>query len=228
MRKIYLLLLFITSISFAQKELNLDNNLTCNTVQADEIKNIGFVYSGSNSLTIENTVIDFNTNYSYLTNTQNELSQKLNVSHKFNNQQLFLTYQFNSSYLRDTRTDNWIGVGYGFKKNIGKINTGISYATVYQDIHHYDGDNQNQLRHSVRCKLKYDGTHLTIQSEYWYQPTFQDFKNYIVTGNTKLSILPKNDVSFIVQDMFNYNSKSSVKIIHTISFGIQYKFNKKF
>lgn len=227
MKKFYLLLIFIISVSYAQKEVNLDNNLTCNTIQTNTINNIGFIYSGSNSLTVKKTDLDLNTNYNYLTNTQNEFIQKINLSHKFNNQQLFLTYQLNSSYLRDIKIDNCIGLGYGFKKDIKSFSVGLSYATVYQDIRFYDDENKSQLRHSFRGKLKYEGNHFGIQSEYWYQPTYRDFKNYIVTGNTKISILPKNDVSFIIQDMVNFNSTSSVKIIHTVSFGIQYKFNKK-
>lgn len=228
MRKFYLLL-FITSITFAQKELNLDNNLTCNTVQADNIKNIGFIFSGSNSLIIKKNTIDFNSSYNYLTNTQNEFSQRINISHKFNKQQLFLTYQFNSSYIRDISSDNWIGIGYGFKRDINNINFGLSYATVYQETRFYDDENNiTQLRHSIRGRFKYDCINLGIQGEYWYQPSYRDIKNYIVNSNTKISILPKNDVSFIIQDILNYNSMTSIKIIHTLSFGIQYKFNKKF
>lgn len=227
MKKIYLLIFFITNISFSQSEINLDNSLTCNIIETSNIKNIGIIYSGNNIITIKKTTTDFLTNYSYLTDTQNEFLQRINVSNKFKNQQVFLTYQFNSSYLRDIRTDNWIGIGYGFKKQIKQINFGLSYATIYQYTSFYNNDNKKQLRHSFRGKLKYDNENLSIKGEYWYQPSYQSYKDYIITGNTKFDILPKNNFSFIIQDIFSYNSKSLVRMVHTISFGIQYKFDKK-
>ena len=54
------------------------------------------------------------------------------------------------------------------------------------------------------------------------------FDEYIIIGTTKLVIMPKNKLNFIVQDVVNYNSTTEVKLLHTISLGIQYKFNKKF
>lgn len=228
MNKLYLLLLFITNISFSQKEFNLDNSITCNTTQVDNVRNIGLIYSGSNTLVIKKNNIDLNSIYNYLTNTQNEFNQRINISHKFNKQQIFLTYQFNSSYIRNINTDNWIGIGYGFKQDINKISYGLSYATVYQETIFYNNQDISQLRHSFRGKIKYDGIKLGIQCEYWYQPSYQDIKDYIINGNTKISILPKNDINFIIQDILSYNSINSIKIIHNISFGIQYKLDKKF
>ena len=123
MRKIYLLLIFITSISFAQKEVNLDNNLTWNTVQADNTtKSVGITYIGDNTIILKNFDINSNTNYAYLTDKQDELSQRVNLMYKFPERKFddysFFTYQFNSSLIRKIETDHWFGVGYGLKTKI--------------------------------------------------------------------------------------------------------------
>jgi hypothetical protein len=234
MRKIYLLLLFITSHSFAQKELNLDNNLTCNTVQADNtIRSIAFNYIGDNTLTLKNFDINSNTNYTYLTDKQNELLQRTNVMYKFPEKKFddysFFTYQFNSSLIRKIDQDHWFGLGYGFKKKIDStITVSTSYAIIYQDILWSSGETQTLLRHSLRGKVKLTRNDFEIISEYFYQPNFQQFDEYIIIGTTKLVIMPKNKLNFIVQDVVNYNSTTEVKLLHTISLGIRYKFNKKF
>jgi len=231
MKKIYLLLLFITSISFSQtlqNELNLDNNLTCNTVQTNAVNNVGVIYSGNNSIALKKTSVELVTTYNYLTNTQNELNQKTTVSHKFGNQQLFATHQFSSSFIRQINSDNWIGVGYGFKENIKSVTTSLSYATIYQYTAFKNDTYKEQFRHSVRARIKYEGQHVGVQTEYFYQPSFQSISNVIVYGTTKVTILPKNNISFLVQDIVNYNSTSSVPLVHTMTFGIVYKFNKKF
>jgi hypothetical protein len=234
MRKIYLLLLFITSHSFAQKELNLDNNLTCNTVQADNtIRSIVFNYIGDNTLTVKNFDINSNTNYTYLTDRQNELLQRFNAMYKFPEKKFddysFFTYQFNSSLIRKIDQDHWFGLGYGFKKKIDStITVSTSYAIIFQDILWSSGETQTLLRHSLRGKVKITRNDFEVISEYFYQPNIQQFDEYIIIGTTKLVIMPKNKLNFIVQDVVNYNSTTEVKLLHTISLGIRYKFNKKF
>jgi len=223
----FILLFFVSFFSYSQKELNLDNSVTCNTIQSDNIKNIGFNYNGENSLSLKRFNIDLNTNYNYLTNTENELNQKLNFSYKWSQQQIFLTYQFNASYIRGINSDNWIGIGYGFKKKIKSLNTSLSYATIYQSELANDTYTE-QFRHSIRFRLKYEGKLVALQTEYFYQPTFETYKNYIVYGTSKLILLPEKKLNFIIQDLFNYNSGSNILLVHNMSFGIQYKFNKKF
>lgn len=233
MRKIYLLLLFITSISFAQ-ELNLDNNLTGNTVQADNnTRSVAFNYIGDNTLTLKNFDINSNTNYTFLTDKQDELLQRFNVMYKFPEKKFddysFFTYQFNSSLIRKIDEDHWFGLGYGVKKKIDStLSVSTSYAIVFQDILWSSGENKTFLRHSLRGKVKLTKQNFEIVSEYFYQPNIQYFDEYIIIGTTKLVIMPKNKLNFIVQDVVNYNSITEVKLLHTISLGIQYKFNKKF
>jgi hypothetical protein len=234
MRKIYLLLLFITSHSFAQKELNLDNNLTCNTVQADNTtKSVAFTYIGDNTLILKNFDFNSNTNYTFLTDKQDELLQRFNVMYKFPERKFddysFFTYQFNSSLIRKIDEDHWIGLGYGVKKKIDStLAVSTSYAIIFQDILWSSGENKTFFRHSLRGKVKLTKNNFEIVSEYFYQPNIQYFDEYIIIGTTKLVILPKNKLNFIVQDVVNYNSTTEVKLLHTISLGIQYKFNKKF
>jgi hypothetical protein len=233
MRKIYLLLLFITGISFAQ-ELNLDNNLTGNTVQADNsTRSVAFNYIGDNTLTLKNFDINSNTNYTFLTDKQDELLQRFNVMYKFPEKKLddysFFTYQFNSSLIRKIDEDHWFGLGYGVKKKIDStLSVSTSYAIVFQDILWSSGENKTFFRHSLRGKVKLTRNDFEIVSEYFYQPNIQYFDEYIIIGTTKLVIMPKNKLNFIVQDVVNYNSTTEVKLLHTISLGIQYKFNKKF
>jgi len=234
MRKIHLLLLFITSISFAQKELNLDNNLTCNTVQVDNtIRSIAFNYIGDNTLTVKNFDINSNTNFAYLTDKQDELQQRVNLMYKFPekrfNDYSFFTYQFNSSLIRKIEAEHWLGAGYGFKSKIDStLTVSTSYALVFQNIFFDNGESKTSLRHSLRGKVKVTRNDFEIISEYFYQPDIQNFNKFIIIGTSKFVILPKNKVNFIVQDVVNYNSTTEIKLLHTISLGIQYKFNKKF
>jgi len=234
MRKIYLLLLFITSISFAQRELNLDNNLTGNTVQADNTtKSVALTYIGDNTLILKNFDINSNTNYNYLTDKQDELLQRVNVMYKFPEKKFddysFFTYQFNSSLIRKIDEDHWLGLGYGVKKKIDStITVSTSYAIVFQDILWSSGENKTFFRHSLRGKIKLTRQNFEIVSEYFYQPSIQYFNEYIIIGTSKFVIMPKRKLNFIIQDVVNYNSTTEVKLLHTISLGIQYKLNKKF
>ena len=50
----------------------------------------------------------------------------------------------------------------------------------------------------------------------------------MIVGTSKFVIMPKNKLNFVIQDVLNYNSVAEIKVLHTISLGIQYKFNKKF
>lgn len=234
MRKIYLLLIFITSHSFAQKEVNLDNNLTCNTVQADNTtKSVAFNYIGDNTIILKNFDINSNTNYAYLTDKQDELSQRVNLMYKFPERKFedysFFTYQFNSSLIRKIETDHWFGVGYGVKTKIDSTLTlSTSYALVFQDILWNGGESKTFFRHSLRGKVKLTRNDFEITSEYFYQPNTQYFSEYMIIGTSKFVIMPKNKLNFIIQDVLNYNSVAEIKVLHTISLGIQYKFNKKF
>lgn len=55
-----------------------------------------------------------------------------------------------------------------------------------------------------------------------------NFDDYMIIGTSKFVIMPKNKLNFVIQDIINYNSITEVKLLHTISLGIQYKLNKKF
>lgn len=106
MRNFYFILLFFVSFfSYSQKELNLNNNLTVNTLQADNVtRNIGFNFIGDNTLILKKFDVNSNTNYSYLTDRQNELLQRVSFTYRTSKNNLntysFLTYQFNSSLIR--------------------------------------------------------------------------------------------------------------------------------
>jgi hypothetical protein len=230
--KIFYLLLFFTTFCLAQKEINLDNNLTCTSIQSDNTKSIGFSYTGDNSLIVKNFDISSNTSYTYLTNIQDEISQRVNIMYRFPDKKIndysFVTYQFNSSLIRNIQTDHWVGVGYGVKNKIDSTLTiSTSYALIYQDIHRNIGDD-NFFRHSLRLKIKLLTSKVELTSEYFYQPNIQYFNDYLIVGTSRLIIMPKDKINFVIQDVVSYGSAEDIKLLNTISLGIQYKFNKKF
>lgn len=234
MRNFYFILLFFVSFfSYSQKELNLDNNLTFSTLQADNVtRNIGFNFVGDNTLILKKFDINSNTNYSYLTDRQDELLQRISFTYRVSKNNLntysFLTYQFNSSLIRKIETDHWLGLGYGIKGKIKNVNLSGSYAVIFQDIIWDYGDTRTYYRHSLRGKVKFTSDNFEVFSEYFYQPNMNNFDDYMIIGTSKFVIMPKNKLNFVIQDIINYNSITEVKLLHTISLGIQYKLNKKF
>ena len=50
--------------------------------------------------------------------------------------------------------------------------------------------------------------------------------NVIITGNTKIILKSNKHLSFMIQDVINYVSTSKVVMIHNLTIGLGYLFNK--
>ena len=233
MKKIHLLFLFLISFTVhSQKELSLDNNLTGMYSETKNGPQFGLNFIGNNSIDINKFALDLGTNYQlgYLQKSlsQNEFIQRANFAYNHEYWDVFTTYQYNHSLIREIKSDNLIGIGGGVKKkfNWGKLS--LSYATLYQSTNYLNIESTSNLRHSLRAKIKIEKTKLALSMEYYYQPSMSNFSDYIVYGSTKITINPKKPVSFIIQDVLNYRTDSPVRLLHNINFGISYKFVKKF
>ncbi len=234
MKKIVLSLisiLFTISVS-AQREITLENSLTGMSSQTKNGKQLNVSFIGNNSFDFGKHIsIDLGTNYQlgYSPNiSQNELIQKVNLGYNKEHWDLFTTYQYNYSLIREIQADNWIGIGGGVKEKFKWGKASLSYAVIYQSTDFFYLNSKELLRHSLRAKVKVEKKLFSISSEYFYQPGINDIKDFIILGNTKVTILPNKPLSFVAQEVINYRSISDFKLIQNITFGISYKFTKKF
>jgi hypothetical protein len=213
----------------SQTEIKLDNNLT-GILSSNNVTTFGFNYVGNNSIDFKKISYDFSTNYStrFSPNLkENEFIQRQNIGYEKEKCDLFITHQYNYSLIRKILSDNWIGIGGGlkFKYNWGKLS--FSYATIYQNSEYFTQKSEYIFRHSLRTKIKLENKIFSFSSEYFFQPNFINFKDVIIYGNSKLNLFTGKSVSFIIQDVVNFRNTSDVRIIHNLSLGVGYKFNKK-
>lgn len=218
----------IDSISTIKKDsiiYNLENSLTIVYMKNNNINTYSSSFNGNNTITYKNSNINFNTNYSTTFSnilSSNEFLNKINISH-YN---IFTSYIFNYSLSRNIKSDNSFGIGYGIKYKYKFISGGLSYALMYENTNYNNLPTTEIFRHSIRCKLKIERKLLNISNEYYYQPNIKNSKDYLIYGNTKIILLPKNKFNFTIQDVLNFRSISTVKTIHNITFGINYNFQK--
>lgn len=185
------------------------------------IVNVGFV--GDNSVSYKKFKLNSSSNYSLSfrdTILANELVEKTNAGYA----DFFLSNVYTHSLVRSVRNDNAFGIGYGKKFSIKKLDLSLSYAVLYQKTFYNNGTTKQVGRNSFRTKLKYDGNLIGFSTEFYYQPNFESMKDYIVYGNAKLIFLPKKRLNFILQDAINYISKSEVRMLHNLAFGVGYTF----
>lgn len=221
---IIILILTITSVKAQTDTLryNFDNSITNVFSKIGNTSSLTLNASGDNSLAFNFFNIKSNTNYlfKYQGNVIfNELLQRTNLEQN----RLFISHQFNRSYIRKISSDNSIGVGYGIKLGDERnINLSISYAIMTQHTEYGDKPKSDILRHSIRGGLKHTNKLFNISVEYYYQPNFKDMNDYILYGTTRIKFLPKQKLNFIVQDDINYRTTSNVISIHNITFGFNY------
>lgn len=234
MKKVIILLFTILcALSVkAQKEISLDNSITGIVSQTKNGNLVNLSFLGSNSFEYKNKInLDLNTNYQVGYSpelSQNEFIQKANIGYNREHWDLFTTYQYNYSLIREIKADNWIGLGGGIKEEYKWGKVSLSYAFIYQSTDFFNNESVQLLRHSLRGKFKIEKKLFSLSTEYFYQPNINEIKDYIIVGNTKLTILPNKPLSFITQDAVNYRSISDYKMIHNLTFGVSYKFVKKF
>ena len=205
-------------------KVSLDNNINgayTKFSNNSNIVNIGFV--GDNSVSYKKFKLNSSSNYSLSfrdTILANELVEKTNAGYA----DFFLSNVYTQSLVRSVRNDNAFGIGYGKKFSIKKLDLSLSYAVLYQKTFYNNGTTKQVGRNSFRTKLKYDGNLIGFSTEFYYQPNFESMKDYIVYGNAKLIFLPKKRLNFILQDAINYISKSEVRMLHNLAFGVGYTF----
>ena len=205
-------------------KVSLDNNINgayTKFSNNSNIVNIGFV--GDNSVSYKKFKLNSSSNYSLSfrdTILANELVEKTNAGYG----DFFLSNVYTQSLVRSVRNDNAFGIGYGKKFSIKKFDLSLSYAVLYQKTFYNNGTTKQVGRNSFRTKLKYDGNLIGFSTEFYYQPNFESMEDYIVYGNAKLIFLPKKRLNFILQDAINYISKSEVRMLHNLAFGVGYTF----
>lgn len=228
MKYLIILILTISFSSLCQTEIKLDNNLT-GILSSSKTTVFGFNYVGNNSIEVKKISLDISTNYATRfspTIKENEFVQRQNIGYEKEKWDAFVTYQYNYSLIREIIADNWLGVGGGlkFKYDWGKLS--VSYATIYQSSDYFNQNSEYLFRHSIRTKIKIEKKNIVFSSEYFFQPNVSDFNDLIIYGSSKISLFTNKSLSFIIQDVINYRSTSEVKVIHNLSIGIGYKFNK--
>lgn len=231
LNKILLVLfLLIPILSISQTEINLDNNLTGLYSQNKSGNQFGLNFIGTNSFQKNKISLDLSTNYSIRVNpvlSENEFIQRANLGYNKDYFDLFTTYQYNYSFTRSIISDNWLGIGGGIKKKFDCGKASLSYAFIYENLDYLNSPTDRILRHSIRLKLKVEKKIIGFSTEYYYQPSIVNSKDYIVFGTSKISLFPNKQFSLIFQDVINYRSISDVKMIHNLSIGCSYKFSKK-
>lgn len=229
MNRLLILLILISNSIFSQK-VSLDNSIT--SIYSKSVNTqFNFALNGNNSYTLKKFKIESITNYQNSFSKElksNELLERLNLSHNIKKVDAFMTYQFGYSLVRKVKSNNLFGLGLVFFRKIkdSTYNISISYATLYQrSINFKDSLSQN-LIHSIRLKYRYKSKYYSITTEYFYQPSFKSLNDYLIFGNSKLTIPLKKWIGFTIQDNLNYIPRSSISLIHTITFGIQIDYQK--
>ena len=142
------------------KEISLDNSLTGMSSQSKDGNQVNINFTGNNSFDYgKNLALDLGTNYQVGYSpelSQNEFIQKANLAYNKEHWDLFTTYQFNYSLLREINSDNWFGVGGGVKEQYKWGKASLSYAFIYQNTDFMNLDNKVTLRHSIRGKIKFE------------------------------------------------------------------------
>ena len=235
--RLLVLFLFISVSLFGQDTLvmdtavltgyNFDNSLTGVLAQSNS-KNINITYIGNNTVNFRkfdvNSTLNYTIGFSPSIN-QNEFSHKLNMTHENKNMFSFVNNQYNYSLIRSMQNDNWVGLGVGYKKRFKQSKVSLSYGVIYQNTQFFNDSIKQNIRHTVRFRYNYDKNKFGFYCEYYYQPNMIA-NNVIITGNTKLILKSNKNLSFMIQDVINYDSTSKVVMIHNLTIGIGYLFKK--
>ena len=224
-------LLFFAILCFNlvfSQEIKTDNSLT-GIVSNSISSQLGLTYVGENSFIKNKWDITSVTNYTLTLSpniSENELLQRVSFNIRENKWSYFTNYQYNYSYVRKIQSDNFLGIGAGFKKEFTYIKSSISYAIIFHQSNYFNGEDENLFRHSLRLKFSLEKKNWEIISEYYYQPNVTNIRDNIIYGTAKISFFTKNKLNFTVGDIFNWRSQSDVKIIHNLTIGVGYKFQK--
>ena len=206
-----------------KRQYQLDNSITSMYNNNNGEKSFDGSFVGDNSISIKKTTLSLNTNYTvgYSPNlSTNEFIHKNNLS--YNN--FFISHVYNYSLSRNINSDNSFGLGFIFKKTLKDFSLSLSYAIMYQYVDYQLITDTKIVRNSFRVKLVFIKNKFKFTNEYYYQPNFKMISDYIIYGNSKILLLPFNKISYTLQGNVNYRSKSNIKNIDNITFGITYTF----
>lgn len=205
--------------------VNLDNSISSLYNTQSNTGQVSFNYSGNNTFSYNKFQFNTTTSYQLVTAksiTSNELLEKTNISRKL----LFLSHIYNYSLSRKIISDNSVGLGYSKKWNINNLTFGLSYAILYQRTDYSNKQDILITRHSARVKVKYLNKNIQFLTEIYFQPNIKSYYDKIIYGSTKLTFKPKSKLNITFQDAINYRSLSSVKLIHNLTVGLSYQFDK--
>jgi hypothetical protein len=158
----------------------------------------------------------------------NEFLTKEDIGIKDKSISVFLVHQYNSSLIRNISSDNWIGLGIGKSFLIDKtIKFSISDCLENEYRKYYYSNIETIIRNSLRAKLKFTYKGIQLSCEYFYQPNINDPTDVNIFGTTSLNLFEGKPVSFIIQNVYNFVSTSSVRVIQNTTFGLNLKICKK-
>lgn len=228
MKHFFIILSFVfTTYGLSQdsikRQYQFDNSITSMYNNNNGEKSFDGSFVGDNSISIKKTTLSLNTNYTvgYSPNlSTNEFIHKNNLS--YNN--YFISHVYNYSLSRNINSDNSFGLGFIFKKTLNDFSLSLSYAIMYQYVDYQLTTDTKIVRNSFRVKLVFIKNKFKFTNEYYYQPNFTMLSDYIIYGNSKILLLPLNKISYTLQGNVNYRSKSNIKNIDNITFGITYTF----
>lgn len=222
---IYILFTFLFSLCYASSDDTLKYNLA---------NDFGYFYSNSHSINYTGENVFHKKKYQLSLNTsyacsfsksqidQNELLNKTSLA--YNN--FFVNHIFNISYSRKIHYENFLGIGYIYR--FKKIPISLSYAILGQHRQYYFDSVEYKLRHSIRLKFKLPIKKVaTLSFECYYQPNFFKSNDYIIYGSTKLLLFEDRKINISFSDNMNYQSLSSVKMVHSFSIGVGFNVEKK-
>lgn len=181
-------------------------------------------FQGENSFNLKKYQLSLNTSYTYSNSDskieQNEFLNKTSFSYN----SWFINHIFNTSYTRQIKTENFIGIGYVYKF---KKPMSLSYAFMTQDRQYYSASPEYKLRHSFRIKFKFRYKFIGVFYECYYKPNILKLSDVIIYSNAKITFFEDKEVSLAFSDNINFQSTGSVRLVHSFSVGINFNLNKK-
>ena len=182
-------------------------------------------YVGDNVLNKKKYQFSIHTSYSYSnTNSQVDQNEFLNKT-SFSYNGFFINHISNISYRRKIRNENFLGIGYVYK--FKKQPMSLSYAALGQYRQYYYDSIEYKIRHSLRFKFKFKLKFANISFECYYQPNFLNMNDYIIYGHAKIIFFEQKKLSLSLSENINYQSLSSVKMVHSFSVGLGFNLEKK-
>ena len=229
MKIIIVLFFIIPGYFFSQVKYSLDNTITGLYGTTKTGNQLTINLSGTNSIDYKKFGFDYNPTYSIQYSpelTNNEYLSRQNFRYTNSKYDAFLTHTYNYSYIRGINSDNFIGIGGGIKKEAkDKFKFSLSYAVLYQFTNYKTGEDSKYIRHSLRTRIKLNSKKFQILSEFYFQPTFNNLIDHIISGNNQIILFPKNKISFTIQDLINYRRDSNIPMIHRLTIGLKIKLN---